>query len=207
MSEINIKRRNLVIGTAVIGAGGMVMTSIPFIDSLNPSAKALSSGGPVQVDISKVQPGQQITVAWRQKPVWILRRPAEMLSVLDSSEMRSKLRDPDSKVKSQQLGYIPAEHRSIKDEFFIAVGLCTHLGCIPTFRPDIAPADLGESWQGGYYCPCHGSKYDFAGRVFKHVPAPTNLLIPPYHYLSESTVEIGVSPSEKALPGASSSHT
>ncbi|VAW69884.1 Ubiquinol-cytochrome C reductase iron-sulfur subunit [hydrothermal vent metagenome] len=204
MSEINIKRRYLVFGSAVIGAGGLLMSSIPFVESLNPSAKALSGGGPVQIDISKIQSGQQITVAWRQKPVWILRRSAEMLKVLDSTGLKQKLRDPKSEVKTQQPDYIPAEYRSIKDEFFIAVGLCTHLGCIPTFRADIAPDDLGESWQGGYYCPCHGSKYDFAGRVFKGVPAPTNLLVPPYRYLSDSTLEIGVSPLKKILNGSDS---
>jgi len=197
MSEINKKRRNLVIGTAVIGAGGLIVASYPFLDSLNPSARALARGGPVQIDISKIQPGQQITVAWREKPIWVLRRTPEMMRVLDSEEMRKKLRDPDSRVETQQPEYIPAPYRSIKDEYFVAIGLCTHLGCIPTFRPDIAPADLGESWQGGYFCPCHGSRYDFAGRVFKRVPAPTNLVIPPYHYIGESTIEVGVSPSDK----------
>ncbi len=197
MSEINIKRRLLVAGTGVVGAAGVAATALPFIFSMNPSARAMAMGGPVQIDISKIQPGQQITVSWRQKPVWILRRPDNMLKVLDSNEMRQKLRDPDSLAESQQPAYIKAEYRSIHNDIFVAVGLCTHLGCIPTFRPDIAPADLGKNWQGGYFCPCHGSKYDLAGRVFKGVPAPLNLLIPPYHFKTPNVVVIGIPPSQK----------
>lgn len=185
------RRRFLVAATTVIGGIGVAALAVPFISYMEPSAKALSAGAPVRADFSKLEPGQQITVNWRGKPVWILRRTPEMLKVLHGDAMRERLRDPDSAVETQQPAYAQNEFRSRETEYLVVIGICTHLGCVPSFRPDVAPADLGPEWPGGYFCPCHGSKFDFAGRVFKSVPAPTNLVIPPYRFLSETEVIIG----------------
>ncbi len=184
------RRRFLTASTAVVGATGMAVAAWPFIASWRPSERARAAGAPVVVDVSKLEPGQQITVKWRGKPVWILRRTPEMLSRL--SRLTLQLRDPASRVASQQPDYARNEYRSIRSEYLVAVGLCTHLGCVPTFRPDIAPEDLGPSWLGGYFCPCHGSRFDLAGRVFIGVPAPTNLVIPPYRYVSDTVIGIGI---------------
>lgn len=142
-------------------------------------------------DIARLEPGQQITMEWRGKPIWILRRTPEMLQRLQQPELRNQLRDPDSQVESQQPPYAANEYRSIRQEVFVAIGICTHLGCVPTFRPDIGTPDLGHDWPGGYFCPCHGSRFDFAGRVYKGVPAPTNLVVPPHRYVAQRVVEIG----------------
>ncbi|KAA3628284.1 MAG: ubiquinol-cytochrome c reductase iron-sulfur subunit [Proteobacteria bacterium] len=186
------RRRFLVASTTLVGAAGLTMSAIPFLASLKPSALAKAQGALVEVDISKIEPGQQITVTWRKTPVWVLRRTPEILERIDRPEHLEQLLDPNSEVTTQQPDYALNSHRSIRDEYFIVVSICTHLGCVPTFRPEVAPADLGPDWPGGYFCPCHGSRFDFAGRVFKGVPAPKNLLIPPYRFLSDTHIEIGV---------------
>ncbi len=190
--EENSRRRFLVTATSVIGAIGLGAVSWPFIDSWNPSQRARVAGAAVTVDFSKIEPGRQITVAWRQQPVWVLRRTPEMLERMEKTEHLQRLRDPDSSVTTQQPDYAQNVTRSLHPEHLVVIGVCTHLGCIPHFRPELAPKDLGADWMGGYYCPCHGSRFDFSGRVFKSVPAPTNLVIPPHRYLSEAVIEIGV---------------
>lgn len=182
------KRWFLTKAATVAGTVGVAFAVTPFISSMQPSAKAQAAGAPVEVDISKLEPGQLIRVLWRGKPVWILRRTPEMLQTLPA--LKDKLRDPLSD-ESDQPKSTRNELRSIKPEVFVAIGVCTHLGCSPTFRPDVAPADLGPEWQGGFFCPCHGSRFDLAGRVYKGVPAPTNLVIPPHQYLSDARLLIG----------------
>ena len=189
---IDKKRRRLLIAAAtVVGGAGVVAAFIPFIESWNPSARARSAGAPVSVDFSKLESGQQMAVSWRGKPVWVLRRTPGMLEDLQSASLQASLRDPDSKVATQQPLYAQNEFRAINPEYLVVIGICTHLGCVPTFRPDVAPADLGPDWLGGYFCPCHGSRFDLAGRVYKGVPAPTNLVIPPYRFIAETKVTIG----------------
>ena len=155
----------------------------------NPSAKAKAAGAPVKANISKLEPGQQMTVAWRGKPVWILRRTEEILSNI--KKLNAVVDDPES-AKSEQPSYVKGIARSQKPEYLVIVGLCTHLGCSPKYRPEIAVADLGADWLGGYFCPCHGSKYDLSGRVYKSQPAPLNLPIPPHKYLDDTHLLIGV---------------
>lgn len=173
---------------AVAGAVGAGAAVTPFIASMQPSAKARAAGAPVEVDIAQIEPGQLIRVMWRGKPVWILQRSPETLATLKTLD--EKLRDPRS-LESEQPASAANEWRAIKPEIFVAVGICTHLGCSPTYRPDMAPADLGPDWKGGFFCPCHGSRFDLAGRVYKGVPAPTNLEIPPHYYLSDTRLLIG----------------
>lgn len=184
----NNRRRFLVAATSVVGAVGVAGAAVPFLASWWPSARAQAAGAPVEVDISKLEPGALLTVEWRGKPVWILRRTKETLDNL--SKLTDKLRDPDSTV-DQQPPYARNEYRSRKPEYLVCVGICTHLGCSPTFRPEIAPPDLGPDWLGGFFCPCHGSRFDLAGRVYMGVPAPTNLVVPPYTYLTETRILIG----------------
>jgi ubiquinol-cytochrome c reductase iron-sulfur subunit len=172
----------------VVGAVGTGYLAIPFLAQMRPSVKALAAGAPVEIDISKIEPGQLIRVAWRGKPVWILNRTPAVLEKLKTLE--GDLADPNSN-NSLQPEESKNSVRSIKPEIFVAVGLCTHLGCSPTFRPEIAPNDLGDKWQGGFFCPCHGSWFDLAGRVYQGVPAPTNLEIPPYRYLSDNLIIVG----------------
>lgn len=186
------RRRFLVISTSVVGVAGVTVGSVPFFGSMLPSERALAAGAPVAVDVAKLEPGQQITVKWQRKPVWILRRSEDMLKRLDRPA--AQLRDPESQVKSQQPAYAQNTYRSLRPEFFVTTAICTHLGCVPKFRPDLAPVDLGSDWPGGYFCPCHGSRFDFAGRVYAGVPAPTNLVIPPYRFLSDGEIQIGVHP-------------
>ena len=155
---------------------------------MSPSARAKAAGAPVEVDISKLEAGQRVIVEWRGKPVWVLRRTKALLDSLEA--VKDELRDVESD-SSDQPEYAKNAHRSIDPEVLVMVGICTHLGCSPTFRPDIAPADLGADWQGGFFCPCHGSKFDISGRVYKGVPAPTNLEVPPYQYLSDTRILIG----------------
>jgi ubiquinol-cytochrome c reductase iron-sulfur subunit len=182
------RRRVLVIATSVVGAVGAGFAAVPFISSMNPSAKARAAGAPVEADISKLEPGAMLRVKWRGKPIWIVRRTPEMLEALPTLD--PALTDPNSEVP-QQPDYCKNPTRSIKPEYLVAVGLCTHLGCSPTFRPDVAPDDLGPDWKGGFFCPCHGSRFDLAGRVFKGVPAPTNLVIPIHTYLNDTTILVG----------------
>jgi len=188
------RRRFLITATTVVGAVGAAFVSVPFIESWLPSEATKLAGTPIQFDLSKLEPGRQVTLEWRSQPIFVLRRTPEILQRLEQQPHRQKLRDPDSKVYTQQPEYAANPFRSIRDEFFIVIGICTHLGCIPTFRPDIAPEDLGAQWDGGYFCPCHASKYDLAGKVYKGVPAPTNLVVPPYRYLTDTLIEIGVNP-------------
>ncbi|MCB1758014.1 MAG: ubiquinol-cytochrome c reductase iron-sulfur subunit [Gammaproteobacteria bacterium] len=182
------KRRLLVTGASVVGGAGVAALLVPFVSSMSPSARARAAGAPVEADISKLAPGQMVIVEWRGKPVWIVRRTEETLKALDAHQ--DMLRDPASDVP-QQPEYAKNTYRSIKPEYLIMIGICTHLGCSPTYRPDIAPADLGDDWHGGFFCPCHGSKFDFAGRVYQGVPAPTNLVVPPHAYLSDTRIIIG----------------
>ncbi|HMX98344.1 MAG TPA: ubiquinol-cytochrome c reductase iron-sulfur subunit [Agitococcus sp.] len=186
---VNHSRRRMLIGTtAAVGAVGAAFVATPFVKSWNPSAKAKAAGAPVTADLSKLELGQQMVVEWRGKPVWIVRRSPEALA--DLKKVAEDLRDPESN-ESVQPDFAKNEYRAIKPEYAILVGICTHLGCSPTYRPEVAPADLGQSWRGGFFCPCHGSTYDMAGRVYKSVPAPLNLEVPPYKYLSDSVVLIG----------------
>lgn len=184
----NSKRQFLTTAITVVGAVGTGYIAVPFLAQMQPSTKAKAAGAPIEIDISKVEPGQLIRAAWRGKPVWVLFRTPEVLEILASDT--SKLADPDS-LESNQPASSQNELRSIKPEIFIAVGLCTHLGCSPTFRPEIAPNDLGATWNGGFFCPCHGSGFDLAGRVVSGVPAPTNLDVPPHHYITETLILIG----------------
>ncbi|MBG58480.1 MAG: ubiquinol-cytochrome c reductase iron-sulfur subunit [Porticoccus sp.] len=187
MTEVNEPRRRFLIGaTSFVAGAGVVGVATPFVQSWNPSAKAKAVGAPVQVDISKIDPGAMITVAWQGKPVWVVRRTAENLKNLALEEHREELRDPDSEV-NQQPEYAKNSYRSIKEEYFVAVGICTHLGCVPNYEPD----GRAEVKHALFFCPCHGSKFDLAGRVFTGVPAPTNLIIPPHQYLGNNVLEIG----------------
>lgn len=187
--KINHSKRQFLTSTlTVVGAIGTGYLAVPFLSQMQPSAKTMAAGAPVEVDINKIEPGQLIRVSWRGKPVWILSRTSSVLEVLEKDT--DKLADPNSQ-ESEQPESSNNPYRSIKPEIFVAVGLCTHLGCSPTFRPEIAPNDLGEDWKGGFFCPCHGSGFDLAGRVYKSVPAPSNLVIPPYRYISESQIIIG----------------
>lgn len=188
------RRKLLLAATSAAGGAALAATTAPFIASMNPSERARAAGAPVEIDFSRLEPGAQTTVEWRGKPVWILRRTEAMLKSLQDPRHLAKLADPESKVESQQPAYAQNINRSVKPDHLVVISLCTHLGCVPSFRPDMAPKDLGPEWDGGYFCPCHGSKFDFAGRVYRNVPAPTNLVIPPYHYLSDTKVKIGEGP-------------
>lgn len=182
------KRQFLTSALTVVGAVGTGYLAVPFLAQMQPSTKAMAAGAPVTVDISKMEPGQLLRVAWRGKPVWLLNRTPEVLETLKTLD--DQLRDPQSSESIQPV-YTKNPARALKSEIFVAIGLCTHLGCSPTFRPEIAPADLGPDWKGGFFCPCHGSWFDLAGRVFRGVPAPTNLEIPPYRYISDTQIIIG----------------
>lgn len=185
------RRRALTIMTTGLGAVGAVLAAVPFVRSMMPSARAKAAGAPVEVDISSVAPGQLQTFEWRGKPVWVLRRTPEMLSSLQKDA--ALLADPESKVTSQQPKYAQNPTRSIKPDVLVLVGICTHLGCSPDKRLASGTASgMGEEWPGGFFCPCHGSKFDLAGRVFRNVPAPTNLVVPPHGYVSDNRILIGV---------------
>jgi len=183
------RRRFLVAATSVVGAAGAVGAAVPFVGSWFPSAKAKAAGAPVKVNVSKIEPGQQIVAEWRGKPVFIVRRTPEILANL--TKVEGAVADPESK-SSEQPTYVDRKVRSIKPDLLVVEGLCTHLGCSPSFRPELAPADLGADWVGGYFCPCHGSRYDLAGRVYKAQPAPLNLPVPPHSYESADVIVIGV---------------
>ncbi|HRF10531.1 MAG TPA: ubiquinol-cytochrome c reductase iron-sulfur subunit [Candidatus Accumulibacter phosphatis] len=187
-------RRFWLAATAVAGGAGLIATVVPFVASLAPSERARAIGAPVGVDLQGMEEGKLRTVEWRGQPVFVLRRSADMLESLQKHD--ELLADPQSK-QSDQPSYAENVDRSIRPEYIVMVGLCTHLGCIPTFRPTPGVADIGASWPGGFYCPCHGSKFDLAGRVFKDVPAPTNLVIPSYHFASDTSLLIGVDPTPR----------
>jgi ubiquinol-cytochrome c reductase iron-sulfur subunit len=191
---VNESRRKFLLGaTSVVGGAGVVGAAVPFVASWQPSAKAKAAGAPVKVNISKLEVGARMVVEWRGKPVYIVRRTAEALAAI--SEIGDDiLRDVDSQEASQP-AYVNGSARTLagKEEYLILVGLCTHLGCAPLYRPDVGAADLGgESWLGGFFCPCHGSKFDLSGRVYAGVPAPKNLEVPPHMYESDNIVIIGV---------------
>ena len=189
-----VPRRDFLALVAVAGAaGGTGAIAWPFIDSMNPAADTLAAGEPIDVDISKIALGQQIVVVWRGKPILIVRRTPEALTTLQDPKLVSILSDPDSKVL-QQPDYANNWHRSVNPEYAVMVGICTHLGCVPVFYPNPSATDPQPNWPGGYLCPCHGSKYDLAGRVYSGVPAPYNLPVPPYKMANAKTVRIGENP-------------
>jgi len=189
--SVNPGRRNFLIGaTTVVGTAGVVGVAVPFLGSFNPSARTLAAGAPIKIDIGKLQPGEILGPlrAWRDKPIFIIKRTEEMLAILNSRNER--LADPDSD-RLQQPDYAKNDTRSIRPEVLVLIGLCTHLSCSPKFRPTIQPQDFDANWLGGFYCPCHGSKFDMAGRVYSGVPAPSNLEVPPHYYESDSVIVIG----------------
>jgi len=185
------RRKFLIATTAVAGVSGAAVATWPFIASWRPSARAQAIGAPVQIDLSHLEPEARVTVMWQGKPVWVVRRTLDVLEGLSHDHLRQNLRDPDSEVNTQQPAYAQNALRAIKPEFFVVIALCTHLGCVPLFRPDVPDQQIDADWMGGFFCPCHKSKFDLAGRVFKAVPAPTNLVIPPHRYVDPDIVEIG----------------
>ena len=192
MADSNVdrrKRRFLLAATSVAGGVAGVAVAVPFVASMSPSARARAAGAPVEVDLSKVEPGMMVTVEWRGQPVWVVHRTKEMIDSLP--KLDGAVADPKSSMPMQP-DYAKNEVRSIKPEYLVLVGICTHLGCSPSQK--LVPggeSGLGDEWPGGFYCPCHGSKFDLAGRVFKGVPAPANLKVPPYAYLSDTRLVIG----------------
>ncbi|GAP64993.1 MAG TPA: ubiquinol-cytochrome c reductase iron-sulfur subunit [Burkholderiales bacterium] len=190
------RRRFLTATTAVVGGVGVVAAAVPFIKSWEPSARAKSAGAPVMADIGKVESGQMVTFEWRGQPVWVVNRSKEQLAALASQDPR--LKDPKSDNTEQQPDYAKNEYRSIKPEWLVLVGLCTHLGCVPDYFPELKPEPFDPAWKGGFYCPCHKSRYDMAGRVYDGVPAPANLRVPPYHFVSDTLIQIGVDPAKGA---------
>jgi len=193
---VNLGRRRFLTGTtAVVGAVGVAAAAVPFIKSWNPSARAVSAGAPVTVDIGALQVGQRLIVEWRGQPVWIVRRSEAILQALPT--LNDRLSDPMSENPEQQPAYVLEENpamRSLRPEILVLVGICTHLGCSPEMVAEIGPTDFDANWQGGYFCPCHKSKFDMSGRVYAGQPAPTNLVVPPHHYADDSTIVVGVDP-------------
>lgn len=185
------RRHFLVVATTVTGVAGAALTAVPFLASWKPSARAQALGAPVEADISKIELGAMIKINWRGQAVYIVHRTPEMRAKLTTSELTSRLRDPDSK-DSEQPKYAQNSTRALKPEYLVLIGVCTHLGCAPMNRFEPGDAELGADWPGGFYCPCHGSKFDLAGRVFKDVPAPLNLKVPPYRFINDDQVQIGV---------------
>ena len=190
MSEqkVDKTRRTLVVATSVVGGAAAAGAAVPFVMSMWPSERAKAAGAPVEVDLSKLAPGELGIFEWRGKPVWVMRRTKEMLDGIKQADAR--VTDPESKVK-QQPDYAKNEFRSSKPELMVLVGVCTHLGCSPQPKGPEQKAEMGADWGGGFYCPCHGSKFDLAGRVYKGSPAPINLEVPPYTYVSDSSILIG----------------
>jgi ubiquinol-cytochrome c reductase iron-sulfur subunit len=185
------RRHFLLVATTVTGVAGAALTAIPFLASWKPSARAQALGAPVEADISKLEPGAMIKVNWRGQAIFIVNRTPDMRAKLDSAELAAQLRDPESK-ESEQPPYAKNSARALNPEYLVLVGVCTHLGCAPMSRFQAGDAELGADWPGGFYCPCHGSKFDLSGRVFKDVPAPLNLKVPPYRFINEGLVQIGV---------------
>lgn len=199
MSEDGVnagRRKFLTAATSVVGAVGAVGAAVPFVGSWNPSAKAKAAGAPVKANLANLEAGQMITLEWRGKPVYVVRRTPDILAGIDKVD--DQVRDPES-AEPQQPEYITDKYRALKSEFLVLLGVCTHLGCAPMFRPDVGATDLGgASWQGGFFCPCHGSKFDLAGRVYKGVPAPTNLEVPPYSFEGDALLTVGIDPEQGA---------
>ncbi len=188
--------------TAAVAAVGAAAATVPLIAQMNPDAATLAAGGPVELDIGNIAPGQQVIVRWRERPVFVLHRTSQLLETLRDTTLLAQLADPDSE-EIQQPPYAANWHRSIKPEFAVLVGICTHLGCIPMFYPRPNATSPAPNWEGGYFCPCHGSKYDLAGRVFRGVPAPYNLPVPPYRFVNDRTIRIGENPSDSHFDFAS----
>ena len=182
------KRRFLTAAATVVGGVGAVFVAVPFVESMLPSERAKAAGAPVEADISKIEPGQMLRFKWRGKPVWVVKRTDEMLEALPT--LNDRLRDPDSE-EPQQPPYAQNLNRSIKPDILVLVGICTHLGCSPSFVPEAMPQPYDADWKGGFFCPCHGSRFDLAGRVFVGVPAPLNLVVPPHKYISDTLILIG----------------
>ncbi|HEX2199571.1 MAG TPA: ubiquinol-cytochrome c reductase iron-sulfur subunit [Burkholderiales bacterium] len=187
-AKVDKTRRNLVVATSVVGGAATVGAAVPFVASMLPSERAKAAGAPVEVDISRLAPGELGVYEWRGRPVWVIRRTKEMIESLQA--VVPNLTDPQSRSSSQP-EYAENEHRSAKPDIMVMEGVCTHLGCSPQLKPADAKAEMGGDWVGGFYCPCHGSKFDYAGRVFRGAPAPTNLPVPPYTFVSDSTLVIG----------------
>ncbi len=190
MSEQDVdksRRRFLTAATTVVGAIGASAAVVPFVGSMMPSARALSAGAPVEVDISKLEPGRRLVVEWRKQPVWVLHRTKQNLD--DLAKLEDKLADVESN-SSKQPAYAKNKYRSMKPEYLVVIGICTHLGCSPQYRPEVGNVDFDSGWLGGFFCACHGSKFDLAGRVYSGVPAPTNLVIPPYMYINNDKVVV-----------------
>ena len=183
------RRRFLVAATTVVGGAGVAALAAPFVASLQPSARAQAAGAPVEVNVSQIEPGQRISVGWRGRPIWVVRRTPEMLDLLPG--IRERLRDPDSEVITQQPEYARNQYRSINSEILVLIGLCTHLGCSPAFRPEVGAAEMGADWPGGWLCGCHGSRFDMAGRTYRNQPAALNLEVPPHRYLSDDVILVG----------------
>ena len=193
----NEGRRNfLIASTSVVSGIGVAFAAVPFLASWQPSARAKASGAPVKIDLDKLQPGQMAVIEWRGKPVYIVHRTEQQLAELSSSSIRNKLSDPDSE-HPQQPQYIAGDARALRPKFLVLIGLCTHLGCAPKFRPQTASEDLGKDWTGGFFCPCHGSRFDLSGRVWSGMPAsPTNLEIPPYSFEDGNLLVVGIDPTD-----------
>jgi len=191
------RRRFLTLSTTVVGAVGAGFAAVPFVMSLRPSERAKALGAPVNIDIGKLEPGQMVIAVWRRQPVWVVRRTPEMLASLD--KVAGQLSDPESKVK-QQPEYIQktGAARALKPEYMVLKGICTHLGCSPKFRPETNAPEIAADWQGGFFCPCHGSRFDLSGRVYAGVPAPTNLQVPPHRYANDTTLVIGEDPTTES---------
>lgn len=191
------RRRFLTATTAVVGIGGLGTAIAPFVKSWQPSARSQAAGAPVIADISKVKSGQMVIYGWRGLPVCVVNRTQAQVATLSSKDVESRLRDPDSDVTSQQPAYCKNVTRSIKPEYLVMVLICTHLGCVPDFKPKIGPEPFDPDWKSGFFCPCHHSRYDIAGRVYDGVPAPMNMVVPPYHFMDDTHVQIGVDPESK----------
>jgi ubiquinol-cytochrome c reductase iron-sulfur subunit len=190
---VNNSRRRFLTGTvSVVGGIGVVGAAIPFIKMWQPSARARAAGANVEVVIDKLAAGQMLKAEWRGQPVWIVRRTPEMLDALPS--LRENLRDPDSEIVDQQPEYARNQYRSVQPEVLVLLGVCTHLGCSPRFVPEVEPQPFDPDWKGGFFCPCHNSRFDLAGRVYQGVPAPVNLKVPPHSFLDEGRILIGVGP-------------
>ena len=190
------RRRFITMTSSAFGAAGVAVAAVPFVASMSPSERAKAAGAPVEVDVSKLEPGQMVRVEWRGKPVFILNRTPQMVEGLN--KLTPQLKDPDS-VEPQQPEYAKNETRSLNPDLLVMVGICTHLGCAPVNNFEVgAVSGLGDDWLGGFYCPCHGSKFDLSGRVYSGVPAQQNMVIPPYSYLDENRILVGVSPEEVA---------
>ena len=191
------KRDFLFLATGSLATVGVATTLWPFIDQMNPDAATIAAAGPVDIDIGALQPGQRVVTLWASRPVFVVKRAQPALDELKNPKLLSQLRDPDS-AQNQQPVYAANWSRSVKPEILVLVGVCTHLGCIPLFYPTPSATAPVPSWPGGYFCPCHGSKYDAAGRVFSGVPAPYNLPVPPYHFTSDTTIRVGENPTDSA---------